>query len=326
MSISVVIATYRRAGSLGRTLRTIAAQTSLPAEVIIVDQSPADERAAVSQVIGEASQAGLNISLITSETPSSTRARNLGFTSAHGDWVVFSDDDVDWPEKVLASLNEKVSARPGLAMIAASDLRAPTSARPIWRRAFAALFLTNTLFPLKSGKVLACMQARYPQPIIGDMETEWAMGYWFAVDRRFVCAEGLAFDEKMTRYAQAEDMLFSHQLFVAAKAAGRQCIVSEHIAVSHLVSQEWREPTAFSDLCSAWNRAYIGSKLRPGFRFWLTLAAMYWAMWHQVIVRIVTGRGWIRYVWAHLLICVNLRVIRAGDFADLYRRHESTVP
>jgi glycosyltransferase involved in cell wall biosynthesis len=323
MTLSVVIATYRRAESLQRTLRTICSQAVRPTEVIVVDQSPTDERAAVFKATADAGQLGLNVRLITSEIPSSTLSRNLGLASATGDWVVFSDDDVDWPENVVADLMAKVSASPDLAMIGARDMRAPSGARPVWRRAFAALFLTNTFMPLKSGKVLACMQARYPQPIVGDMETEWAMGYWFAVDRRFVQEHGLIFDEKMTRYAQAEDMLFSHQLFKVAQASGRRCVVSERIAVAHLVSQEWREPTAFSDLCSVWNRVYIASALRSGAGFWLSVAAMGWAMWHQVVVRILSGRGWTRYVWAHFIALAKLRAIRAGDFTDLYRRHES---
>lgn len=323
MTLSVVIATYRRAESLQRTLRTICSQAVRPTEVIVVDQSPAEGRAAILKAIADAVQLGLNVRLITSETPSSTLARNLGLASAKGDWVVFSDDDVDWPENVVGDLMAKVSAGPDLAMVGARDMRAPSGGRPIWRRAFAAFFLTNTFMSLKSGKVLACMQARYPQPIVGDMETEWAMGYWFAVDRRFVQEHRLTFDEKMTRYAQAEDMLFSHQLFKVAQASGRRCVVSERIAVAHLVSQEWREPTAFSDLCSVWNRVYIASALRPGVGFWLSVAAMGWAMWHQVIVRILSGRGWTRYVWAHFIALAKLPAIRAGDFADLYRRHES---
>jgi glycosyltransferase involved in cell wall biosynthesis len=323
MTLSVVIATYRRAASLQLTLRTICSQAVRPTEVIVVDQSPAEGRASVFKAIEDAVQIGLNVRLITSEIPSSTLARNLGLASATGDWVVFSDDDVDWPENVVGDLMAKVSASPDLAMIAARDIQAPSGGRPIWRRAIAAFFLTNTFMPLKSGRVFACMQARYPQPIAGDMETEWAMGYWFAVDRRFVQEHGLIFDEKMTRYAQAEDMLFSHQLFKVAQVSGRRCVISERVAVAHLVSQEWREPTAFSDLCSVWNRVYIASVLRPGPEFWLSIAAIGWAMWHQVAVRILSGRGWTRYVWAHFVVLANLRAIRAGDFADLYRRHES---
>lgn len=322
MTVSVVIATYRRAESLGRTLRTIAAQCVLPSEVIVVDQSPATERTAIALLIEEICKAGLAVRLITSEIPSSTQARNLGLFTATSKWVVFSDDDVDWPRDVIGNLAKKVSAHPELAMVAAKDLQVVESNRSIWRRMFAVLFLTNTFYPLKVGKVFACMQAKYPQPIIGDMPTEWATGYWFAVDRIFVHEHRLSFDEKMTRYAQAEDMLFTHQIYIAAHKARRCCVVSEQISVSHLVSQEWRESTRFSDLCSVWNRIYIASILRPGPQFWVSLAAIYWAMWHQVIVRISTRRNWFRYVWAHAVALVNLRAIRSGDFADLYRRHE----
>jgi glycosyltransferase involved in cell wall biosynthesis len=324
MTISVVIATYRRAESLDRTLRSIIKQVVQPCEVIVVDQSPAAERAEVVKAVESAARDSLNVRLITSETPSSTRSRNLGLAVAVGDWVVFSDDDVDWPPNVVRDLLAKITATPRLAMVAARDLRAPLALGSLWRRALSAIFLTNTLFPLKAGKVLSCMQSRYPRPVVGDMDTEWAMGYWFAADRHFVSEHGLAFDEKMVRYAQAEDMLFTHQLYKVACATGRRCIISEDIAVSHLVSQEWREPTSFSDLCSVWNRIYIASKIRSRSGFWLSLAAINWAMWHQVIVRVINRRGWVRYVWAHLIALANLSAIRAGDFDKLYRRHEAT--
>lgn len=322
MKLSVVIATYRRASSLGRTLATIATQRRLPDEVIVVDQSQAEERIAVEAVVRTAEKVGLTVRLIWSEVPSSTHARNLGLDSATGDWIVFSDDDVDWPPGVTGDFIAKVGAAPELAMLAARDTRASSHPRPAWRRVLSATFLTNTLFPLRQGKVLACMQARYPQPIVGDMETEWATGYWFAVDRRFVTERRLRFDEKMSRYAQAEDMLFSHQIYKAAKLTGRRCVVSESIAVAHLVSQEWREPDSFADLCGAWNRIYIASRLRTGLDFWASVAAIYWAAVHQALVRVVRRRSVTGHLRAYLIAMWHIREIRAGNFENLYARYE----
>jgi glycosyltransferase involved in cell wall biosynthesis len=322
MKITVIIATYRRAASLGRTLRTIVSQHHKPEEVIIVDQSPAAERNRVVAVIEQAVQAGLNVRAIWSDNPSSTQARNLGLAAAMGDWVIFSDDDVDWPPSVAGNLASKAATSPELAMIAARDTNSASGPRPLWRRMTAALFLTNTLFPLRRGKVMACMQARYPQPIVGDMDSEWATGYWFAVDRTFLVKHGLRFDEKLFRYAQAEDMLFTHQVYLTAKSEGRRCIVSESIAVAHLVSQEWREPDSFADLCGAWNRIYIASRLRTGVSFWLSLAAIYWAAIHQTLVRIVRRRGWLGHLKAYAAALGNLSAIRAGDFEMLYARYE----
>jgi hypothetical protein len=303
-------------------LATIVAQRRLPDEVIVVDQSPGEEKFAVEEAVRTAAQAGLAVRLIWSEVPSSTHARNLGLDSATGDWVVFSDDDVDWPPAVTGDFIAKVGAAPDLAMLAARDARTSSLPRPAWRRIISALFLTNALLPLRRGKVLACMQARYPQPIVGDMETEWATGYWFAVDRRFVIDRRLRFDEKMSRYAQAEDMLFSHQIYQAAKLTGRRCVVSESIAVDHLVSQEWREPDSFADLCGAWNRIYIASQLRTGLSFWLSLAAIYWAAIHQAAVRVVLSRGWLGHLKAYAVALGNLSAIRAGDFERLYATYE----
>lgn len=324
MKISVVIPTYRRADSLKRTLLTIAAQRRRPEEVIVVDQSPPSERAGVEAAIAEARSEGLDVRAIWADTPSSTRARNLGFASSTGDWVIFSDDDVDWPREVTGIFADKLAATPELVMLAARDTLTSSRAKPAWRRFASALFLTDTLSPIRRGIVLPCMQARYPQPVIGDMETEWAMGYWFAVDRVFVSSHGLMFDEKMIRYAQAEDMLFSHQVYHAAQKSARRCVVSEDVAVAHRVSQEWREADSFADLCDAWNRIYIAGQLRPGWRFLPALAAICVAALHKAIVRVLRRRSWAGPLRAHLLALANLGDIRAGRFARLYEKYEGT--
>jgi glycosyltransferase involved in cell wall biosynthesis len=322
MKVSVIIATYRRARSLRRTLASITDQTCKPEEVIVVDQSPGPERSAVEEVVQWARAFGLPVRLIYCPFPSSTRARNLGLADSTGDWVVFSDDDVDWKIDALERLRSKVAASSELVMVAASDSCRSGGSQPIWRRIFAAMFFTNTLHPLHKGKVFRCMQAKYPQPVVGDMETEWAMGFWFAADRHFIVEHRLTFDEQMTRYAQAEDMLFSHQLYKRAQLVRRRCIISEHVVVAHLVTQEWREADSFADLCNAWNRIYIASVLCKGLSFWVSLAAIYWAAVHQALVRIIRGRGWLGHLRAHAVALFNLPAIRAGDFERLYVRYE----
>jgi glycosyltransferase involved in cell wall biosynthesis len=322
MKVSVVIATYRRAGSLGRTLGTIAAQHRQPEEVIVIDQSPPHEREAIAANIANEARKGLNIRTIWSDKPSSTHARNLGLAASGGEWVIFSDDDVDWPPELTGNLIAKVDAMPGLVMAAARDTVASSQVQPCWRRIISALLLTNTFLPLRRGKVLACMQARYPRPVIGDAETEWAMGYWFAVDRRFVQGEGITFDEKLTRYAQAEDMLFSNRIYQAAVREGKRCVLSQGLAVTHLVSKEWREPDSFADLCDAWNRIYIAGQLRPGWRFFLSLIAIHVAAIHKILVRVFRRGSWVGPLRAHLIALRHLGDIRAGRFRGLYEKYE----
>jgi GT2 family glycosyltransferase len=322
MRLSVIIPTYQRAASLTRTLGTIAAQTCPPAEVIVVDQSVGPARAEVQEAVRKIKEAGLQVNYLWSQIRSSTSARNVGMSMASGDWVIFSDDDVDWPIDVVATLLRKLEAEPSLAMVGARDLRVSQEPRSFLRRLPAALFLNDSLLPLQRGTVFDSMQARYPQPVTGDMETEWATGYWFAVDRALVQRHALSFDERMTRYAQAEDMLFSHQVYLASKLEGRRCIVSEQIAVHHLVTQEWREPDPFADLCGAWNRIYIASQLRTGPSFWLSLASIYWASIHQGLVRIAHGRGWIGHFRAYAIAVRHLTQIRAGRFERLYAAYE----
>ena len=320
MKFSVIIPTYQRAASLMRTLRSIASQTCCQCEVIVIDQSVGEAKTAAQEAVRLNREAGLNVTYLWCETRSSTSARNRGLEAAGGDWVIFSDDDVDWPPGVVETLRIKLEATPALAMVGARDLRVPQIRRPFLRRLASALFLVDSFAPLKRGRVFASMQARYPQPVVGDMESEWATGYWFAVNRALLARHAIRFDVNMTRYAQAEDMLFSHQIYQAAKREGLRCIVSEQIAVHHLVSQEWREPDTFADLCGAWNRIYIASRLRNGYAFWFSLAAIYWAAFHQAFVRIIHGRGLLGHMLAYMVALGHLREIRSGDLGRLYAR------
>ena len=165
------------------------------------------------------------------------------------------------------------------------------------------------------------IQGRYPSPIRGDVPTEWAMGYWFAVRRDHLAAHGLRFDERLTRYAYAEDLLFSVQCARAAQRSGLRSVLSEDIAVRHLATDEWRTSARHVDLAFAWNRLFIASQLYAGAAFWFRLPAIGWSMFHQVISRLIRRRPWAYLVYAHFLGLLYLGRIRAGELEPLYRRH-----
>jgi hypothetical protein len=206
-------------------------------------------------------------------------------------------------------------------MLAARDLSRAETPLSTAQRWFGAFFLVNTWAALTEGRILPSIQGRYPSPIRGDVPTEWAMGYWFAVRRNHLAAHGLRFDERMTRYAYAEDLLFSVQCARAVKRSGLRSVLSEDIAVRHLATDEWRTSARHVDLAFAWNRIFIASQLYTGVAFWLRLLAVGWSMIHQVISRLIRRRSWAYLVYAHFLGLLYLGRIRAGELEPLYRRH-----
>ena len=121
MNFSVVIPPYRRAASLEATLESILRQGDAVREVIVVSQSEDEAHEAVVRMMTALGLGSNQLRLLRLAAPSSTAARNAGITAATGDWIIFSDDDVIWPDGLIVRLTAKLSAAPDIAMLAARD-------------------------------------------------------------------------------------------------------------------------------------------------------------------------------------------------------------
>jgi glycosyltransferase involved in cell wall biosynthesis len=103
--VSVIIPAYRAAATIGRTLASLAAQTSRPAEVVVIDDCSADGTVAAA----EACRAALGgIRLVVLRQPANLgagAARNRGLLAASQPLVGFLDADDEWlPEKLETSV------------------------------------------------------------------------------------------------------------------------------------------------------------------------------------------------------------------------------
>ena len=108
MKFSIVIATYRRAGILGDTLRSLAAlKPDAPWEVIVVDNNSPDGTREVVASMAPAFPAPLVYAFEREQGRSA--ALNRGFAIARGDIIVTTDDDVrverDWLTRIGAALD-----------------------------------------------------------------------------------------------------------------------------------------------------------------------------------------------------------------------------
>lgn len=103
VKVSVVIPAKDAESTIGRALRSIAAQLSQPHEVIVVDNGSRDRT--IEEAERHASQ--LNLKIISCQTPGSGAARNHGIRAAAGDFVAFLDaDDVWYPSKLSSQLGQ----------------------------------------------------------------------------------------------------------------------------------------------------------------------------------------------------------------------------
>lgn len=103
MNFSVVIPAFGWQRMLNRTIATLKAQTLPPSEIIVVDdgsQKPLKVPRGVRLIRIERK----------SEYRGSSAAKNAGARIAYGDWLVFSDDDIEHAPEALESIAAKLSA------------------------------------------------------------------------------------------------------------------------------------------------------------------------------------------------------------------------
>lgn len=97
MQISLIIPTYNRCLSLRRALQSVLLQSTLPDEIIVVDDGSTDNTAEMLK--HEFPQ----IYYFGQTNKGVSAARNKGVQLARGKWIAFLDSDDTWLENKLAS-------------------------------------------------------------------------------------------------------------------------------------------------------------------------------------------------------------------------------
>lgn len=102
--VSVIVPAWNAAGSIARTLESIASQVLPPREAIIIDDGSTDGTPAIVRDF-IAAHPGLNIRLIEQPNAGAAAARNAGIQAATADCLAFLDADDCWlPQKLAHSL------------------------------------------------------------------------------------------------------------------------------------------------------------------------------------------------------------------------------
>lgn len=120
MTVSVIVPTKDRAALLAQTVRALLAQTAALDELIVVDQSGTDDgRRAVTALVEAAATSWPRLVYVWDRSISgAAAARNAGLDRAHGDIVVFCDDDVVPEPTVIERLLAHYARVPELAGLA----------------------------------------------------------------------------------------------------------------------------------------------------------------------------------------------------------------
>lgn len=107
MTVSLVLATIGRTDELGRCLQSLAAQTDMDFEVLVVDQNQDDR---LAPILADAAAHGLRLHHLRLAYPSLSGARNLGIRHATGSVVGFPDDDCWYEPDAIKAVQSAFAA------------------------------------------------------------------------------------------------------------------------------------------------------------------------------------------------------------------------
>ncbi len=110
MSISLVIPVRDEAGTIGRTLDDLLAQSRRPDEIVFVDAGSRDGTAGL--ISSHALARTLPVRVVEAGPAYPGRARNAGVAAAQGDWLAFTDAGVRLAPAWLDTLSRAAAANP----------------------------------------------------------------------------------------------------------------------------------------------------------------------------------------------------------------------
>jgi glycosyltransferase involved in cell wall biosynthesis len=116
VSVSVVTPCYRCTRTLARAVASIAAQTCLPTEVILVDDGSCDETRTLMIQLQSKYEPGWVKLVLLNTNAGAASARNAGWDQALGKYVAFLDADDAWHPSKIELQFKFMDAHPGVAV------------------------------------------------------------------------------------------------------------------------------------------------------------------------------------------------------------------
>lgn len=308
--ISVIIPCFNRVDTLEETLTALQACDPRPHEVLLIDQSNAPFDEQICCMIEK--YKNLYVRYLHLENPSSAHARNVGIDECNGDIIVFMDDDVTVPNDIFAKITE-VLIDSDIVMIAGIDLYSRQSTSKLGY-----LFDMKSVKNRKIGHVTASMLGRFPTAAAmegGQVETLWAMGFFFVVDKMLIDKYQLRFEERFKKYAYAEDLDFTQQYAKVAKQENRKSVIDMRICVKHRASQEWRSSSKTTTYMYIIHRMYLLYKNEANIGRWI---AFWWSVVGMFLFRLLQKDNVKDYIGAVKLAVEHKSAISKGDLLYKY--------
>jgi glycosyltransferase involved in cell wall biosynthesis len=115
VSIAIIVPSHNRSEELRRALAGIWQQTTLPDEVVVIDDGSVTP---VEAAVLAGAPATVRTKLLRNDRPlGANSARNRGVSAATSDWVAFLDDDDEYVGDKLRQLRDRVASEPSAGVI-----------------------------------------------------------------------------------------------------------------------------------------------------------------------------------------------------------------
>ncbi len=233
MTISVIIATYNRAGVLEPCLRAMERQAFLPGDEIVVANNGSTD--ATSRVVEEASvRMPGRVRLVTEMRPGKSHAVATGVAASRGDVLAFTDDDVLVADDWIACIR-RVMARGDVALVGGPVLPMYARRVPDW------LDLAGTTGFNRMGAPLGLLHYGHSAAPLGPRVV---LGANVAVRRDAFLAVG----GYPSHLGKLRGTLLSgedHELCERIRAAGFSAVYDPSVRVRHRVPPERVTPAYF---------------------------------------------------------------------------------
>ncbi len=152
--ISLIIPYYNRQDTIQRTLESIASQTMLPREVILVDNNSSDQSGMMAKLFLERMQAKCGVKLVSCPVPGAAAARNKGLSVAAGEYVYFFDSDDEMSADFIEEAYRQIKEAPADLIVFRTRIILPTGQSYIRNHGFSTSPYYQILSPFLSTQTM----------------------------------------------------------------------------------------------------------------------------------------------------------------------------
>jgi len=280
MKISVIICTRNRFDDFTKTLPSIAAQTRLPDELVVVDSS--DEKKLQDHLVSAKLPFPVRY---FHAAPGLTLQRNHGIRESAGDLLFFFDDDVDLDVNYLAEV-EKVFAGDIKKTIGAVGGKVVKNLPQTLRLQFETILFGMIRFIFgvvgtRNGKFYLSGMPSHPRPNQPSGFIECLSGCCMAFRREVF--EKAKFDEALAHYGLMEDVDISKQTLDAGYKIYHQTsatLIHNESPMNRLKVQQWAEMSVVN-YDYLFRKSWAQEKWRWLFYYW-ALIGLFAANFHSL--------------------------------------------